>query len=108
MIQRIEAHLQSLELYIVTANMRGETAEKVAGYVLEHKDISGFRGPTISKVYSDDGQNWFAVTVIVKQGNLLEVVERFRQIGGSSVTVSQPNYVFNSESNAIARLTNAS
>ena len=105
MVERIEAHLQALEYYIVTANMRGEAPEDVASYVLEHADISGLRGPTISKVYTRDGPGWFAVTVIVERERLLEAAERLRQIGGSTVTVSQPNYVFHARSSAVQRLT---
>ncbi len=107
MVERIEAHLEAAELYSVTANMKGETAEDVAGYVLEQADVAGLRGPTISKVYTRDGEGWYAVTVIVEKDKLLEAVERFRQIGGSSVTVSQPDYVFHSRSEAASRLTEA-
>ena len=108
LVERIEAHLEAQEFYSVTVNMRGEVAEEVAGYVLGHGDISGLRGPSISKVYTRDGEGWYAVTVIVEKGKLLEAVDRFRQIGGSSVTVSQPNYVFHSECKAVARLTDSS
>ena len=105
LVEMIEAHLQSQELYSVTANMKGEAPEEVASYLLKHADISGLRGPTISKVYTDDGEGWYAVTVIVERERLLAAVERLRQIGCSSVTVSQPNYVFRSECKAHARLT---
>jgi ATP phosphoribosyltransferase len=105
LVERIEAHLQALEFYSITANMRGEAPEEVAGNVLGHSDISGLRGPTISKVYTRDGEGWYAVTVIVEKEKLLGAVERFRKIGGSSVTVSQPDYVFQSESKAVTRLT---
>ena len=104
-VERIHAHMQALELFSVTANMRGETAEGVAGYVLDQADISGLRGPTISKVYSSEGGGWFAVTVIVEKDRLLEAVDQFRRIGGSSVTVSQPNYVFHSRCGPVDRLT---
>ena len=105
LVERVEAHLQSREFFSITANMRGEDSDAIASCVLEHSDISGLRGPTISKVYSQDGEGWFAVTVIVEQDKLLEAVERFRKIGGSSVTVSQPDYVFQPESEAVKRLT---
>ncbi|MDP6716085.1 MAG: ATP phosphoribosyltransferase, partial [SAR202 cluster bacterium] len=101
----IEAHLAAREFYSVTANMKGETAEDVAGYVLDHADISGLRGPTISKVYTRDAEGWFAVTVIVEQSRLLAAVEQIRSVGGTSVTVSQPNYVFDSSHKAHERLT---
>ena len=108
LVDLVEGHLQSVEYYAVTANMRGEEPDEVARYVLEHADISGLEGPTITKVYTKDGQGWFAVTVIVEREKLLTAVNRFRQIGGSSLTVSQPNYVFRSERTAVARLTEAS
>ena len=104
-VERIEAHLSAADFYSVTANMRGEGADEVASYVLGNSDISGLRGPTISKVYTDDGNGWYAVTVMVKRGKLLEAVEGFREIGGTSVTVSQPDYVFQSGSIALSKLT---
>jgi ATP phosphoribosyltransferase len=104
-VERVEAHLQSRGFFSVTANMSGEDPDEIAACVLEHSDISGLRGPTISKVYSRDGEGWYAVTVIVEKDKLLDAVERFRQIGGSSVTVSQPDYVFQPKSDAAKRLT---
>ena len=105
LVELVEAYLESREMYSITANMKGEAPEDVASCVLEHSDISGLRGPTISKVYTDDGQGWYAVTVVVERSKLLTAVDRLRQIGGSSVTVSQPSYVFRAERNAAARLT---
>ena len=105
LVELMEAHLQSQDFYSVTANMKGETPDDVARYVLEHTEISGLRGPTISKVYTQDGEGWYSVTVIVEKDRLLPAVERLRQVGGSSVTVSQPNYVFRSECQAHSRLT---
>ena len=105
LVERIEAHIRAANFCSVTANMRGEGPEEVAGYVLEHADISGLQGPTISKVYTTDDNGWYAVTVIVEREKLLAAVESFRRIGGSSVTVSQPDYVFESDSQALSRLT---
>ena len=101
----MEAHLESQEFYSVTANMKGETPDDVAAYVLKHAEISGLRGPTISRVYTQDGEGWYSVTIIVEKDRLLPAVQRLRQVGGSSVTVSQPNYVFRSECQAHSRLT---
>ena len=85
--------------------MRGEAAEDIAANILENSDISGLRVPTISKVYTRDGESWYGVTVIVERAKMLEAVEHLRRIGGTSVTVSQPSYVFQSECRAHARLT---
>ena len=108
MVERIESHLRARSVYTITANMRGETAEDVAASVLAHDDISGLRGPTLAEVYTTDGGGWYAVTVVVAKGRLMAAVKRFREIGGSSVTVSQPDYVFDSECEAARRLTEVS
>ena len=42
--------------------------------------------------------------MMVERDRLLAAVERLRSVGASSVTVSQPNYVFRSECEAVARL----
>ena len=107
LVERMEAHLQADEFYSVTANVRGEGPERVAEYVLEQAELSGLRGPTVSKVYAADGEGWYAVTVVVEKAKLLDAVEHFRRLGGSSVTVSQPDYVFYSEGKAAARLADA-
>ena len=56
-------------------------------------------------MYTADGGAWYAVTVVVEKDRLMDAVKRFREIGGSSVTVSQPNYVFGSQCEAAQRLT---
>lgn len=104
LLEMMEAHLVSRDYVSVTANMRGETAEDVGAYVLRHADISGLRGPTIAKVFASDDQEWFAVTVIVEERRLLGAVDQLREIGGTSVTVSKPDYVFQSECKSFARL----
>lgn len=105
LVEFMESHLQSRGFYSVTANMKGETPDDVAAYILEHTEISGLRGPTISRVYTPDDNGWYSVTVIVEKARLLPAVERLRQIGGISVTVSQPSYMFSSECHAHSRLT---
>lgn len=105
LVDLMEAYLQSQNYYSVTANMRGEAPEELARRLLDHAEISGLRGPTISKVYSRDGAGWYAVTVIIQKDNLANAVKRLRQAGSASVTVSHPNYVFNSVCEAHARLT---
>ena len=105
LVDLMEAYLQSQNYYSVTANMRGEAPEELARRLLDHAEIAGLRGPTISKVYSRDGAGWYAVTVIIQKDNLANAVNRLRQAGSASVTVSHPNYVFNSVCEAHERLT---
>ena len=103
MAELMEGRLQSQEFYSVTANMQGENPEEIAGYVFRHAEIAGLRGPTIAKVYTPDGGDWYAVTVVVQKDKLLDAVAHLRRVGGS-VTVSQPSYVFGSACEAHARL----
>ena len=103
-VEFIEAHLESEGFYSVTANMRGETPEEVAGHLLGNPDVSGLRGPTISKVHTRDSEGWYAVTVIIEKSKLVSAVGSLRKMGGSSVTVSQPSYVFDSDSTALDKL----
>ena len=104
LLEMMEAHLNARSFVSLTANMRGENAEDVAEYVLRHPDISGLKGPTVASVFSPDGERWFAVTIIVEESRLLPAVDRIREIGGSSVTVSKPDYVFQSECQSYNRL----
>ena len=71
---------------------------------MKRSDTSGLRGPTISTVFNPEGEKWFAVTVMVEEKRLLPAVARLREIGGGSVRVSKPHYLFQSECKSYARL----
>lgn len=109
MLEMMEARLRAGGYFSVTANIRGESAEAVAQRVISRPQAAGMRGPTVAKVYSRFGQeeDWFAVTVMVHKEDFLQAVEHLRAMGGSSVTVNSPNYVFESESAAYRRLLDA-
>ncbi len=104
LLEMMEAHLHAGGYFEVTANMKGETDAEVAEYVMKRSDTSGLRGPTISTVFNPDGEGWFAVTVMVEEDRLLPAVARLREIGGSSVRVSKPHYLFQSECKSYSRL----
>ena len=107
LLEMMEAHLGAKNFVRVTANMKGETADEVAEYVLRHSDISGLQGPTISRVFTPNGAGWFAVTVIIEENRLLSAVDTLRNVGGTSVTVDKPTYVFQSESTSYSKLVQA-
>ena len=107
LLEMMEARLGARTFVRVTANMKGETADEVAEYVLRHPDISGLQGPTISRVFTPNGASWFAVTVIIDENRLLPAVDTLREIGGTSVTVDKPTYVFQSELTSYSRLIQA-
>ena len=89
---------------MVTADVSGESEEAVARLLLDSECLAGLRGPTISRVYTDDGDPLFTVTVVVGREKLLESVAFLRQLGGGSVNVMGTDYVFHGESEARARL----
>ena len=103
-IERIEAHRNAGTYLRVTANIEGESEEAVAAKVLERSEAAGLQGPTVARVYAPDGRRWYSVTVYVEKGNLSLVVDHFRNVGGVSVTVNSPSYVFGQESTAYAAL----
>ena len=107
LLEMMEARLGARTFVRVTANMKGETADEVAEYVLRHPDISGLQGPTISRVFTPNGASWFAVTVIIDENRLLSAVDTLREIGGTSVTVDKPTYVFQSALISYSRLVQA-
>ena len=104
LIDPIEGYLESHRFFQVTANVRGASADQVAGAVLRRPELAGLQGPTVAQVYSREGDDWYAVTVVVRQGRLQEALDYLRSIGGTGISVIQPRYVYNGESRAYQRL----
>jgi len=107
LLERIEGSLRAGGFYRVTANVQGTSAEAVARHLLRRPELAGLRGPTVARVYSPEGEGWYAVTVVVPQERLLEAVDYLRQMGGTSITVFQPHYIFGERCQAYRRLEEA-
>ena len=103
-LERIEAYLGAGDFYRVTANVQGASEEVVAAQIWERPDLAGLHGPTISQVHGPEGTGWYAVTVVVHKGLLMDAVDHFRAVGGSTITVAQANYIFHRQSGAYRRL----
>ncbi|KAL5210335.1 hypothetical protein ABZP36_005958 [Zizania latifolia] len=101
MLERLEAHLTATSELMVTANMRGNSAEEVAERVLSQTSLCGLQGPTISPVYcSRDGKvavEYYAINVVVPQKSLYKSIQQLRSIGGSGVLVTKLTYIFDEE-----------
>ena len=106
-LERIEAYLNAGDYYRVTVNIWGDSPEAVAEQVLERPEVAGLHGPTVARVYSPDDTPWFAVTVMVHKDRLMAAVDHFRSIGGSTVSVSQANYLYQHQCEAYQRLLEA-
>lgn len=107
LLEHVEAYLRARDFFSITANIRGDSPEEVAAHVTQRPEVSGLKGPTISRVYSDDAGTWYAVTMVVPRDRLLMAVDHLRQIGGGSVTVFQAHYVFQDQCNSYQDLLQA-
>ena len=94
MMETMEAHLRAGVYYRLTANVRGSSAGEVGGNILTRPDIAGLHGPTVSKVYSVDEEDWYAVSVVVPREKLLPAVEHLRNAGGLDISASKVSYLF--------------
>ncbi|PUZ71241.1 hypothetical protein GQ55_2G298800 [Panicum hallii var. hallii] len=101
LLERLEAHLRATAELMVTANMRGNSAEEVAERVLSQTSLCGLQGPTISPVYCRrDGKvdvEYYAINVVVPQKLLYKSIQQLRSIGGSGVLVTKLTYIFDEE-----------
>ena len=100
----IQAHMNSEEYFLVTANIQSKGADELSRDILKRSVVEGLVGPTISKVYSKDSLDWYAVTIVVDRNKLMDSVRNLREMGAASMTVTKPNYVFESESDNSGRL----
>lgn len=108
LLEFIEAHLRGTGSYLITANIRGATAETIAARMFEQATIGGLQGPTIAPVivreHLRQDTNWFAVNIVVRREKLFEAVSELRAIGGSGVVVVPCAYIFDEEPERYRRM----
>ena len=106
LLERLEAHLRAEGLFMVTANVRGSSAEEVATRLACNGGqlLRGLQGPTVSPIFSPstDGSNskdgaFYAVSIGVPKSRIYETVKEIRKEGGSGVLVFPLTYVFDEE-----------
>jgi ATP phosphoribosyltransferase len=98
-LEFVEASRRSAPYSTLTANMRGESPEEIAAKLAAFPEISGLLGPTIARVLASEEQDGpcFAVTIQVKTQDLLAAVASLRHAGCTSVSVTEPRYIFAQE-----------
>ncbi len=104
LLEFIVAYLRAENNVAVFANIRGDSPQEVADLILGKKVIRGLQGPTISQVITHQGENWFAVNLIVKKSELAEGISELRSIGGSGVVVTPVNFIFEEEPEAFRKM----
>ena len=107
LLEYIEAYMRARNFFSITANVRGDSPEEIAKKLATEPDVTGLKGPTISRVYDNENSNWYAVTMVVPRDILMKTVDHIRNIGGGSLTVSQEHYVFEKDSTSYTGLLNS-
>lgn len=101
LLEYIEAHQRASGSFLVTANMRGDSAEAIARDMFERTTISGLQGPTIAPVITREhwatDTRWYAVNIVVRKEQLFQAISELRSIGGSGVIVAPCAYIFEEE-----------
>jgi ATP phosphoribosyltransferase len=105
MLEYFEAHLRADGYVMVFANMRGDSAEKVAHAMRTQTTLGGLQGPTLSPVYVSHGSDpWYAVNLIVPRRELTDAIQQLRSIGGSGVVVTPVTYIFEEQPDRVKAL----
>ena len=103
-LELIEANILADPYYRITGNVLGDSEDMVASMVLKRTDLAGLRGPTLSRVYNADNENWYSVSLLVQKAQLMEAVDHLRDCGALDISASQVNYLFEDRSLAYERL----
>ncbi len=104
LLERIEARLRSRSYRRVTANVKGESEGDIAEMILASPELSGMAGPTVSRVYTSDGNRWFAVQIVTRKKDVLRVVDNLRRLGGTGTAVNDLQFLYQSECGLYSRL----
>lgn len=97
LLEFIVAHLRASDNVSVYANMRGDSPREIAELMFTRTSIGGLQGPTISSVYTRQGEGWYAAHLIVRKDSLNQAIAELRHIGGSGVVVTPVSYIFEEE-----------
>ncbi len=104
LLERIEARLRSRMYSRVTANVAGDSEGEIAEMVLAVPDLAGMAGPTVSKVFTQDGKSWFSVQIVARRSDVSRVVDRLRSLGGAGTAVTDLEFLYKEECELHSRL----
>lgn len=105
LLELIEGHLRASEYYSIIANIRGDSPEQIAGHIQDHPEIAGIEGPTVSQVFSKEGETgWYAVTMVVERNKVITALDHLRAIGGNGIILFPTTYVFEAKCSAYDNL----
>ena len=96
--------MRATSFYRLTANVSGSSPEVVSANILSRPELAGLQGPTISRVYNVEEQDWYAVSLVVPKEEVLEVIDHLRQAGATDISASQVSYLFKGQCLAYQKL----
>ena len=104
LLELVEGHMRATSFYRLTANVSGSSPEVVSANILSRPELAGLQGPTISRVYNVEEQDWYAVTLVVRKEEVLDVIDHLRQAGAMDISASQVSYLFKGQCLAYQKL----
>jgi ATP phosphoribosyltransferase len=107
MLEMIGAHLRGRQNLAIFANVRANSLEEISERIRDKPVIRGLQGPTVSKILTQNGENFFALHIIVRKEELHKTIGELRKIGGSGVVVAPVNYIFEEEPQEITDMMKA-
>ncbi|MCB2178384.1 ATP phosphoribosyltransferase [bacterium] len=107
LLEMIGAHLRGKQNLAIFANIRAKSEAEIANKLVNQDVIRGLQGPTISRILSHNGENFFAIHIVVKKEELHQAIGELREIGGSGVVVSPVNFIFEEQPKEILNMMKA-
>jgi ATP phosphoribosyltransferase len=107
MLEMIGAHLRGRQNLAIFANVRANSLEEISERIQDKPVIRGLQGPTVSKILTQNGENFYALHIIVRKEELHKTIGELRKIGGSGVVVAPVNYIFEEEPKEITDMMKA-
>ena len=104
LVELMESHLQAGPYFRLTANIKGFSPESVSATILARPKLSGWKGPTVSRVYNIAEEDWYSISLLIKKEALMDAVDHLRDCGGVEIAASQVSYLFKEKSKAFDNL----
>lgn len=105
MLELIEAHRRARQFVSLRANIRGESVADVQARILANPALSGAKGPGVVAVASPPGsrRRFFETTLLAPADLIHKTMQHLRDLGGTDIIVTRPNYVFDEHSETYDR-----
>lgn len=99
LLETFEAYLRARPFYSIISDVLAESPDEILKQIMADPDLSGTKGPTISKVYTvSNNMARFNVQLVVESKFVERAVEHIRNIGGTHVLVTKISYMFEAQS----------